>query len=124
MSNMIILISMAIGLAIAVVALSIALKKKSEEIKDLNSECQRARNNCEEMGKLADYYKNYALHKKVTKTLTQFIRTDDTPQAIYDRTERLLAGGFTYSGTVDREHLLVFTQTIEAGPSNENKTTE
>ena len=118
---MIALISIAIGLAIAVVALSIALKKKSEEIEDLNSECQRARNNCEEMAKLADYYKNYVLHPKVTKTLTQFIRTDDAPQAIYDRTERLLTGGFTYSGTIDGEHLLVFTQTIEAGPSNEDK---
>ena len=118
---MIILISMAIGLAIAVVALSIALKKKSEEIKNLNSECQRARSNCEEMAKMADYYKDYALHKKVTKTLTQFIKTDDTPQNIYDRTERLLANGFAYFGTIDMDHLLVFTKTIEAGPSNENK---
>ena len=118
---MIALISIAIGLAIAVVALSIALKKKSEEIEELNSECKRVMKRCDEMGKLADYYKNYILHPKVTKTLTQFIRTDDTPQAIYDRTERLLAGGFTYSGTIDREHLLVFTQTIEAGPSNEDK---
>ena len=121
---MITLIIMVIGLAIAVVALSIALKKKSEEIKNLNSECQRAKDNCHELEKMVDYYKNYALHKKVTKTLTQFIRTDDTPQAIYDRTERLLADGFAYFGTIDREHLLVFTQTIEAGPSNENKATE
>lgn len=121
---MIPLICIAIGLAIAVVALSIALKKKSEEIEDLNSECQRAGNNCKEMAKLADYYKNYILHPKVTKTLTQFIRTDDAPQAIYDRTERLLACGFTYSGTIDGEHLLVFTQTREAGPSNEDKAGE
>ena len=118
---MIILISMAIGLAIAVVALSIALKKKSEEIENLNSECQRVMNRCDEMSNIADYYKNYVLHPKVTKTLTQFIRTDDTPQVIYDRTDRLMAGGFTYSGMIDREHLLVFTQTREAGPSNENK---
>ena len=121
---MITLIIMVIGLAIAVVALSIALKKKSEEIKDLNSDCQRARSNCEAIAKSADYWKVQALHPKVTKELTQFIKTDDTPQAIYDRTERLLAAGYTYSGTIDREHLLVFTQTIEAGPSNENKAAE
>lgn len=121
---MITLIIMVIGLAIAVVALSVALKKKSEEIKELNSECQRARNNCEEMGKMVDYYKNYALHRKVTKELTRFIKTDDTPQAIYDRTEILLADGFTYRGTIDREHLLIFSKVIEAGPSNENKAAE
>lgn len=121
---MIILISMAIGLAIAVVALSIALKKKSEEIENLNSECQRARDNCHELEKLADYYKNYALHRKVTKELTRFIRTDDTPQAIYDRTELLLADGFTYRGTIDREHLLIFSKNVEVGPSNENQAAE
>jgi len=121
---MITLIIMVIGLAIAVVALSIALKKKSEEIKNLNSDCQRSRNNFEEMVKRADYWKVQALHPKVTKELTQFIKTDDTPQVIYDRTERLLAAGYTYRGTIDREHLLIFTQEIEVGPSNENKAAE
>ena len=121
---MIALISIAIGLAIAVVALSIALKKKSEEIENLNSECQRARSRCEANEKLADYWKVQALHPKVTKELTRFIRTDDTPQAIYDRTERLLADGFTFNGTIDREHMLIFSKVEEVGPSNENKATE
>ena len=121
---MITLIIIAIGLAIAVMALSIALKKKSEEIENLNSECQRVRSRCEANEKLADYWKGQALHPKVTKELTQFIRTDDTPQAIYDRTERLLAAGYKYSGEIDRQHLLVFTQEIEVGPSNENKAAE
>ena len=121
---MITLIIIAIGLAIAVMALSIALKKKNKESEDLNSEFQKSRNNFEEMVKQADYWKYLALHPKVTKELTQFIKTDDTPQAIYDRTERLLAAGYTYRGTIDREHLLIFTQNIEVGPSNENKATE
>lgn len=121
---MIILISIAIGLAIAVVALSIALKKKSKEIEDLNSECQRARDKCNEMEKLADYYKNYSSHRKVTKTFTQFIRTDDTPQTIYDRTELLMINGFKYIGSIDREHLLVFTKKEEVGQSNEDKAAE
>lgn len=121
---MITLICIVIGLAIAVIALSIALKKKNKEIEDLNSDCQRSRNSFEEMVKRADYWKVQALHPKVTKELTQFIRTDDTPQAIYDRTERLLAAGYTYRGEIDRQHLLVFTQEIEVGPSNEDKAAE
>ena len=115
---------MVIGLAIAVVALSIALKKKSEEIEILNSELQRAGSKYEQAENYADYWKVQALHPKVTKELTQFIKTDDTPQAIYDRTERLLAAGYTYRGTIDREHLLVFTQDVECGPSNEDKAAE
>ena len=121
---MIILISMTIGLAIAVVALSIALKKKSEEIENLNAECQIARNNYDEMAKMVEHYKSYALHRKITKELTQFIRTDDTPQAIYNRTERLMAQGFTYRGTIDMEHLLLFSKVVEVGPSKENKADE
>lgn len=121
---MITLIIIVIGLAIAVVALSIVLKKKREEIENLNSECQIAKDNCNEFSKMADYYKHYALRIKANRELTQFIRTDDTPQAIYDRTDRLLANGFTYKGTVDGEHLIVFSKKIEVGPSNEDKAAE